>query len=101
MKRTLVLIFAILAVNLEAQNFGRNKVAYKDFDFNVLKTEHFLIHSYIKDSLLLQDAARMSERWYYRFRNFLHHDFAGRKPMILYANHADFQQTNITPGFVD
>ena len=34
------------AVTAEAQYFGRNKVQYENFDFKVLKTQHFDIHYY-------------------------------------------------------
>ena len=34
----------------EAQNFGRNKVQYKDFQFEVLKTEHFHVFFYPDDA---------------------------------------------------
>ena len=44
----IVLVLAILAVPAAAHAqggyFGRNKVQYRDFKFQVLKTEHFDIH---------------------------------------------------------
>ena len=36
--------------------FGRNKVQYQEFDFKVLKTEHFDIYFYPAE----EDAARMA-----------------------------------------
>jgi hypothetical protein len=42
-------IFAVAMVAapaVEAQYFGRNKVQYRDFAFEVLKTEHFDIYFY-------------------------------------------------------
>ena len=36
----------LLATPVSAQYFGRNKVQYKKFDFQVLKTEHFDIYFY-------------------------------------------------------
>jgi hypothetical protein len=44
------------------------------------------------------DASRMAERWYARLSKVLHHEFQGRKPIILYASHSDFQQTNAISG---
>ena len=38
--------------------FGRNKVQYRDFKFQVLKTEHFDIHFYPEE----EAAARMAAR---------------------------------------
>ena len=35
-----------LASSAQAQYFGRNKVQYKDFAFEVLKTQHFDIYFY-------------------------------------------------------
>ena len=34
----------LIAAPLHAQYFGRNKVQYQDFNFKVLKTEHFDIY---------------------------------------------------------
>ena len=36
----------LIAAPLQAQYFGRNKVQYQNFDFQVLKTEHFDIYYY-------------------------------------------------------
>ena len=41
-----LLAAALLPAALHAQDFGRNKVAYKVFDFSVLSTEHFRIFHY-------------------------------------------------------
>ena len=45
-----------------AQYFGRNKVQYKDLDFQVLETEHFDIYFYPEEREGIDIAARMSER---------------------------------------
>ena len=49
-----------------AQYFGRNKVQYENFDFQVLKTEHFDIYYYPEERRGVEIAARMAERWYAR-----------------------------------
>lgn len=85
---------------LSAQYFGQNKVQYESFDFRVLHTDHFDIHWYPAESLATADAARMAERWYARFSRALTHAFS-KKSIILYANHPDFQQTNVVGGFID
>jgi len=41
----------------------------------------------------------MAERSYARLSRVLHHEFQGRKPIILYASQSDFQQTNVTDVF--
>ena len=70
----------------EAQYFGRNKVQYEDFDFQVLKTEHFDIYYYPEEQAAARGAARMAERWYARLSPVLDHELSGRQPLILYAS---------------
>src|SRR6187431_2222360 len=81
-----------------AQYFGRNKVQYEKFDFRVLATEHFDIYYYPEEEAATRLAARMAERWYTRISTVLRHDLSGRQPLILYAAHPHFQQTNALPG---
>lgn len=84
-----------------SQFFGRNKVQYEDFDFRVLHTEHFDIHFYERESeQLVEDFGRMAERWYERFARSFQFAFDDKKPILVYANKADFQQTNAIPGFL-
>src|SRR5947199_7575022 len=86
------------AAPLAAQYFGQNKVQYQAFDFRIIQTEHFEIYYYPAERTAALDAARMAERWYARLSRILHHQFQGRKPIILYASQSDFQQTNTSAG---
>lgn len=85
---------------LEGQYFGRNKVQYDRFDFQVLTTPHFEIYYYDKNRAAVEDLARMSERWYERLARIFQHEFEDRKPLIFYADHPDFQQTNTIGGSI-
>jgi Tol biopolymer transport system component len=80
---------------LAAQYFGQNKVQYRTFAFKVVQTEHFEVYFYEQEHAAALDAARVAERAYARLSRVLHHQFQGRKPIILYASQSDFQQTNI------
>ena len=93
------LVALLLPFPADAQYFGRNKVQWESFDFKVLKTEHFDIYYYEDTAPIIQDIGRMSERWYDRLSTVFEHEFE-RKPIVLYANHPDFQQTNTTMGFI-
>ncbi len=84
-----------------AQYFGRNKVQFDDFEFKVLRTDHFDFHYYPEETEAVLDAARMGERWYERFARTFQHEFEQSKPVILYADHPDFQQTNTLSGFIN
>jgi WD40 repeat protein len=83
----------------QAQYFGRNKVQYEEFEFNVLETEHFDIHYY--PEVPVEYAALMAERWYERLSRLLDHELEGRQKLILYAAHPHFQQTNALGGQMD
>ncbi len=89
-----LLALLISAAPLQAQ-FGKNKVQYDKFDFKTLETEHFLIYFYPEEERSIYDAARMAERAYGRLSRVFNHTFSDKKPIIVYASHSDFQQTNI------
>jgi hypothetical protein len=89
-----------VAADAHAQYFGRNKVQYEDFDFKVKSTEHFDIYFYPEEEAAVQLAARMAERWYARISKLLRHELSGRQPLILYASHPHFRQTNALSGEV-
>ncbi|NIN72620.1 MAG: BamA/TamA family outer membrane protein [Gemmatimonadetes bacterium] len=84
-----------------SQYFGRNKVQYEDFDFRVLKTEHFDIHYYPEAREAVDQAGRMAERWYARLSRMFNHELSGRQIIILYADHPDFEQTTALLGSID
>ncbi|MBI4478269.1 MAG: PD40 domain-containing protein [Acidobacteria bacterium] len=83
-----------------AQYFGQNKVQYERFDFKVLKTEHFDIHHYPAEQQAVEHAARLAERWHQRLSALLQHELTGRQPLVLYAGHPHFEQTNVIEGFI-
>ena len=95
-----LLLVAALAVPVtsSAQYFGRNKVPYERFDFDVLRTPHWDVHFYDEEATAARDAARMLERWNLRLSSVMAHTLTKRKPVILYADHPDFQQTNVISG---
>jgi len=106
MRRTLPAVLAaalalLSAAPLHAQYFGRNKVQYRAFDFQIIRTEHFDVYYYEQERAAALDAARMVERSYARLSRILQHEFRERKPLIVYASHTDFQQTNALAGFLD
>jgi Tol biopolymer transport system component len=83
-----------------AAQFGRNKVQFDDFSFLVMESDHFDWHFYEEAAEAVADVARMGERWYERFARTFQHEFEATKPVVLYADHPDFQQTNTLSGFV-
>ncbi|HET9512491.1 MAG TPA: hypothetical protein VFO95_01080, partial [Gemmatimonadales bacterium] len=88
----------LLPARADAQYFGRNKVQYKNFDFQVLGTPHFDVYFYEEEREAARLAARMAERWYSRFAGLLDYRLTGKQPLILYASHPEFAQTTVIPG---
>ena len=97
---TLLFITLAAAAPAHAQGgyFGRNKVQYQDFDFKVLKTEHFDIYYYTEEEDAAQMAGRLAERWYTRLATIFNHELHGRQPLLLYASGPHFRQTNAIEG---
>jgi len=102
--RYILAILCLLAtpadVLAQGEYFGRNKVQYRDFKWEIISTPHFEIYYYQGEEEAAYDAARMAERSYNRLSRILQHRFTDKIPIILYASHTDFQQTNVLPGFI-
>jgi Tol biopolymer transport system component len=89
------------ASGANAQYFGRNKVQYDHADIRVLATEHFDLYYPRQDLTAALTAGRLAERWYTRLSKVLQHTLRGRQPLILYASHRTFEQTNVWSGLID
>jgi hypothetical protein len=89
----------LLPLPAQAQYFGRQKVQYEDFDWRVMQTSKFKVHFYPQEEEATRDAGRMAERWYARLSQAFQHEFT-EKPLIFYADHPDFQQTNVIGGMI-
>src|SRR6201986_2601248 len=102
-KRSLFIFFLIAASLLlsrqaKAQYFGQNKVRYKNLKFQVYKTPHFEIYYYLKNDSMVKRFAQESELWYTLHQQVFRDTFRKANPIILYADHPDFQQTTAIDG---
>lgn len=80
--------------------FGRNKANYENFDFKVYQTPNFEIYHYLDNEAYLNEIANYTERWYKMHQQILLDTFTAKNPLILYNDHADFQQTKAISGSV-
>src|SRR4051812_3358837 len=78
--------------------FGQNKVQYRNFKFQVLKTAHFDIYYYPEEEQSARMAGRMAERWYTRLSGIFTHELRDRQVVVLYASGSQFRQTNVIEG---
>src|SRR6266576_2025841 len=96
--RVLVLLL-LLARSAAAQfgYFGQNKIQYRGFDWHVLRGEHVALYYYPEEQELARVALTYAEESYGVLeRRFTHHPHR-RTPLIIYASHSDFEQTNVLP----
>ncbi len=86
---------------VNAQYFGRNKPIYKNFKFKVYQTPNFEIYHYLNNDSLLNHMAMSAEKWYDRHYQVFRDSIVKRNPILIYDNHADFQQTTAISSTVD
>src|SRR6056297_3098269 len=79
------------------QYFGQNKVNYEIFNFEIYETPHFEIYNYLDQNQAVQNLGQQTEQWYKRHFS-IFRDTVTENPLILYNNHADFQQTTVIGG---
>jgi len=75
--------------------FGQNKVQYRDFDWFYIQTPNFDIYFYREEDTLATFAAEVLEKAYRDVKEELDYDLTERVPVIIYASHNEFQQTNV------
>ncbi len=90
----------LLNSNANAQYFGRNKPGYQKFKFDVVQTPHFELYHYLKNDSMINAISIWSEKWYQMHQKVFRDTFDLKNPIILYSNHADFQQTNTISGLI-
>jgi hypothetical protein len=90
----------LLALGVTAQAqvyFGKNKVQYTGFEWQVLTTDHFKIYFYPEEKWLAEVAAFATEEAYRDLRVKFNHHIYEKVPVIIYSAANYFQQTNVTP----
>ena len=93
-------VFCVLAVaDLHAQffAFGQNKVQYRRLEWRTIRGPHIDLYYYPAEAELAPAALAYAEASYDTLAVQFGHDVAARIPLILYASHSDFEQTNILP----
>ncbi|MCB0283124.1 MAG: PD40 domain-containing protein [Calditrichaeota bacterium] len=95
-------LFIFNPIDLKAQAFyfGRNKIQYTDFKWQIMATEHFDIYYYPEMEEIAKQGAQFAEESYKILEPKFNHSINRRIPLIFYSTHLHFQQTNITPGFI-
>jgi len=96
-----VALFLCLTTGAQGQYyFGRNKIQYNNFQWQILRTRHFDIYFYPEMRELADMGAAFAEESYTYLENKFNHTITHRIPLIFYSNHSHFQQTNTVPNLI-
>lgn len=96
----LAVLFLSSTVDSQIYFFGRNKVHYDDFEWKVLKTDHFDIYYYDDFEEMAEIGAKYAEEAFSELKVKFNHIILRKIPLIFYNTHIHFQQTNTLPGFI-
>lgn len=103
-QRTIFLVcFLIVVIATSASGqfyFGKNKVQYTHFDWQVMETDHFRIYFYSDESEIAQMAAVLAEDAYEELSAKFNFEVRKLTPLIIYSSPSYFSQTNVIPGLL-
>ncbi len=97
----LFLFIFIISYPVFSQYFGKNKVNYEVFDFQIYETPHFEIYHYNRNESEIKDFGQLCERWYERHQAIFLDTLEEKNPIVLYNNHAEFQQTTVIQSLIN
>ncbi|MEE9167938.1 MAG: hypothetical protein V3U24_10835, partial [Candidatus Neomarinimicrobiota bacterium] len=80
--------------------FGRNKIQYHPFSWNVLSTPHFEIYYYEEEAELAAVGAHFAEEAFRDLEKKFNFTLVKKVPLIFYSSHLHFQQTNTIPYLI-
>jgi hypothetical protein len=96
-----LLFLAATVASAQTRNIGgKNKIRYDEFEWMTYDTPHFQISYYDRVESELDRVASFAESSYDDLARRLNFQILEPIPLILFASHAEFQQTNVIVGFI-
>jgi len=95
-----VALLAAAPAAAQFSSFGKNKIQYRQFDWQIYHSPHFNIYYYEDEKELLQKVVSMAESAYDRLSREFDHQIQEPVPLIFYATHSAFEQNNIILNFI-
>jgi len=99
LKRLVALIIVAFAA-VPAFPFGQNKIVYDRFHWNIYHSTHFDVYFYDEEKDALQKVVNMAESAYDTDSRELNYQITKKIPLIYYATHSAFEQTNVDLNFI-
>jgi hypothetical protein len=96
------LIVSLTTVETSAQThfipyYGKNKIRYDKFNWQIYTTDHFEIYYYPEVERHLERIAAYAESAYQQISADLKHDLAIKVPLVIFKTHSEFEQQNVSP----
>ena len=101
MKRSFALLFVVSTlIAVPAYPFGQNKIIYDKFHWSVYHATHFDIYFYDEEKPSLQRVVDVAESAYDDLARKFNYQISKKIPLIFYATHSAFEQTNVDLNFI-
>lgn len=84
----------------DAFAFGKNKIAYDNFDWKIYHSTHFDVYFYEEERPSLQKVVNFAESAYDDLSRKFNFQITKKVPLIFYATHSQFEQTNTLLMFI-
>lgn len=101
MKPKMILIAAFLLLPAIASGFGKNKIQYRGFQWEILRSNYFDIYFYEGGEDLAAKVAVIADASYKVLSTYFSHDLSSRIPILVYNSVNEFQQTNVTLEIIE
>lgn len=85
---------------LSGEGFGKNKIQYRDFDWQIYRSPHFNVYYYEAEEAQLQKVVSFAESGYDQLSREFNFQIKDPVPLIFYSTHSAFEQNNIILNFI-
>jgi Tol biopolymer transport system component len=85
---------------LSGDKFGKNKIQYRDFQWQIYHSPHFDMYYYKDEEAQLQKVVSFAESGYDQLSREFNFQIKDPIPLIFYATHSAFEQNNIILNFI-
>ncbi len=100
MKRVVVLLILAALAAVPAYPFGQNKIVYDEFKWSVYHSTHFDVYFYEEERPSLQRVVDAAESAYLDLSKKFNFQVSKKIPLIFYATHSAFEQSNVMLNFI-
>jgi Tol biopolymer transport system component len=80
--------------------FGKNKIQYRDFSWQIYHSPHFNLYYYRQEEPQLQKVVSFAESAYDQLSREFNFQIKDPVPLIFYATHSAFEQNNVILNFI-